>query len=117
MSVSVKMEVTTESHKAAHPQWLMSDEAVDQMVEQLPGLPVTDNFQAGKLVGRVLAAERDGDGVLAELDIDPDQLPAGTPIDGLSAGPGMIVKRHENAGRKVRVLDAILQQVGVWRKK
>ena len=57
-----------------------SSEALAQMVNGLPGLPVTLNFDHDKIIGRIITAELIGDKVIVEADIDLKYLNCGRNI-------------------------------------
>jgi hypothetical protein len=78
--VEIEFEVATKAHPASQSQWVMTDGAINQLIDEAPGKLVKVNYQ-GEPVGVVVLARRDGDGLYVTLEVNDvvaEQLGAAT---------------------------------------
>lgn len=74
--VVVTAVLPTASHPRDPHQWALSPAARERLAEDVVGMPVTWNYDPQNVVGRVVGAAVDGDGVMVTLAASPDALSA-----------------------------------------
>ena len=67
--------------------WFLTDSALDRLVRDAPGLPVTEGYNKDRVLGKVLAAERCNGG--ATVTVEVDRLPPGIAQDAFRLAPAL----------------------------
>lgn len=81
-------ELATAAHPASAQQWRLTDAAINQLCDELPGKPVTVNY-SGQPVGTVVRAQRGDGGVKITITVADPTIRQWIEADKYAVGPAL----------------------------